>query len=250
MATTEALTGSSSASEVTLEPSKSAEVGAVSAQSAPRFRPPEAGAAVRICLGHHCHVTGHLGLLPRSSDNWRWSPAEPRRTTRTGLLVCGTTLVALDAPWRILPPGAPYGHPALISQSHIDDRGGVPVPGPAIGRASERHLGSRQLESHLLVRPCPGRRRPSTIRMMPTMAMMSPMESHMRLPVMKLPGIRFMPCPANTPPRIRAITPRVIRAMRPVRLVTSPNLPSTDSWRRSTAPRVSVRYRTDTDREG
>ena len=106
---------------------------------------------------------------------------------------------------------------------------GCPGRRPSCRRASERHLGSRQLESHLLVRPCPGRRRPSTIRMMPTMAMMSPMESHMRLPVMKLPGIRFMPCPANTPPKIKAITPTVIRAMRPVRLVTSPKLPSIDS---------------------
>lgn len=77
--------------------------------------------------------------------------------------------------------------------------------------------------SHWLVRP--RRRRPSTIRMMPTIARMSPIESHIRLPVMKLPGIRFRPCPAQTPPRIRAITPTVIRAMRPLRLVTSTNLP-------------------------
>ena len=91
------------------------------------------GGSSNLPGGTCCHVTGQLGLLPRSSDNWRWSPAEPRRTTRTGLLVCGTTLVALDAPWRILPPGASYGHPALISQSHIDDRGGAPVPGPACG---------------------------------------------------------------------------------------------------------------------
>ena len=69
--------------------------------------------------------------------------------------------------------------------------------------------------------------------MMPATARTSPMESHILLPVMKLPGIRFMPCPANTPPMIRAITPTRIRAMRPVRLVTSPNLPSTSSGRRS-----------------
>ena len=99
-----------------------------------------------------------------------------------------------------------------------------------------RHVplaGVRQWESHLFVRPCPGRRRPSTIRMIPATARTSPMESHILLPVMKLPGIRFMPCPANTPPMIRAITPTRIRAMRPVRLVTSPNLPSTGSGRRS-----------------
>ncbi len=74
------------------------------------------------------------------------------------------------------------------------------------------------------------------------MAMMSPMANHMRLPVMKLPGIRFMPCPANTPPRIRAITPTVIRAIRPVRLVTSVNL-----------PRPTLRYtalRDETDQSG
>lgn len=40
------------------------------------------------------------------------------------------------------------------------------------------------------------------------------MESHILLPVMKLPGIRFMPCPVQTPPRIRAITPTVIKVSR------------------------------------
>jgi len=49
---------------------------------------------------------------------------------------------------------------------------------------------------------------------MPMMASTSPMESHILLPVMKLPGIRFMPCPVQTPPRIRAITPTVIKVSR------------------------------------
>jgi hypothetical protein len=55
------------------------------------------------------------------------------------------------------------------------------------------------------------------------------MESHIRLPVMKLPGIRFIPCPANTPPMITAIKPMVMRAMRPKLLFTLPNLPLTSS---------------------
>lgn len=121
--------------------------------------------------------------------------------------------------------------------------------GSAYGSASVRHRGSLQFESYLFARPCLDRRRPNTMSMMPTTAITDPMESHMRLPVMKLPGIRFMPCPANTPPRIRTITPTVIRAMRPIRLVMYPNLPSTGSRRRSNAPKVSARNRTATHRE-
>jgi hypothetical protein len=60
-------------------------------------------------------------------------------------------------------------------------------------------------------------------------ATISPMESHIRLPVMKLPGIRFNPCPANTPPMITAIKPMVMRAMRPKLLFTLLNLPLTSS---------------------
>ena len=62
---------------------------------------------------------------------------------------------------------------------------------------------------------------------MPTAATISPMANHIRLPVMKLPGIRFNPCPANTPPMITAITPMVMKAMRPRLLFTVPNIPST-----------------------
>ena len=80
-------------------------------------------------------------------------------------------------------------------------------------------------EPHFLGRSVLGCRRPSTMRMIPTTATISPMKSHIRLPVMKLPGIRFIPCPAKTPPIITAITPMVIRAMRPTLLFTLPNVP-------------------------
>jgi hypothetical protein len=71
--------------------------------------------------------------------------------------------------------------------------------------------------------------------MMPTTATISPMERHIRLPVMKLPGIRFNPYPANTPPMTTAITPMVTRAMRPKLLFTLPNLPLTTSRSRPRA---------------
>ena len=48
------------------------------------------------------------------------------------------------------------------------------------------------------------------------------MESHIVLPVMKLPGIRFRPCPVQIPPITRAIAPTVIKVMRPLPLVMFP----------------------------
>ena len=92
----------------------------------------------------------------------------------------------------------------------------VDHPGMAVRSRAEVTLHWPQGPSarYLLGRPVLGRRRPSTTRMMPTTATISPMESHIRLPVMKLPGIRFIPCPANTPPMITAIKPMVMRAMR------------------------------------
>lgn len=60
--------------------------------------------------------------------------------------------------------------------------------------------------------------------MVPTMARMSPMKSPILLTVMKLPGIRFMPDPV---PKIRAITPTVIRVICPLLLAHSmPRRPS------------------------
>ncbi len=92
-------------------------------------------------------------------------------------------------------------------------------------------------EPHLLGRPVFGRLRPSATRMIPMPATISPTVSHIRLPVMKLPGIRFIPCPANTPPMITAIKPMAMRAMRPTLLFTLPSLLLTASCSWETALR-------------
>ena len=60
--------GSSSASVVSLEPSKQAGAGAISVSCVPRFRPPEAGAAVRICLGAPLSRATSVRNLPPTPD--------------------------------------------------------------------------------------------------------------------------------------------------------------------------------------
>ena len=50
----------------------------------------------------------------------------------------------------------------------------------------------------------------------------SPTTSQKLLPVMTLPGMRFKPCPTQTAPVPSAMTPRMIRTIRLVRLFIPP----------------------------
>lgn len=62
-------------------------------------------------------------------------------------------------------------------------------------------------------------------------ATMSPITNHLVSPVMKLPGIRFSPCPTQIAPTTRATAPTVIRALRPTPLFMMSKLPASASVR-------------------
>ena len=79
-----------------------------------------------------------------------------------------------------------------------------------------QYSGSRTdlIQLHSLGRLPLGRRNPSTASTMPTTATMIPSTSHFVSPLMKLPGIRFRPCPIQTAPTATAISPTVMSVVR------------------------------------